>query len=206
MKFILLITSLSLHLCPRAQEISFQDYFPLKTGSVQVYTVSHNGNYFNEYDPEKKICRSELVKGTKVFYLADAAKKGDTSSIGPEAFVNGVFFFSKGNFMFSPVYWKYELKKVKPEKFRLLFPKQIRFDTVYVSKIDEETRKYKFTGFETTYVEGAKLDSCLKLEVEQIWPSQTYKDIVWFKKATGVVKWQRSTGRLEELQLPKKKK
>lgn len=101
--------------------------------------------------------------------------------------------------MFSPVFWKKDLKEANLNYFEILFPKFINIDSVYRYKDGEEKRTYKFSGFETIEIKGSKIDSCLKLIVEQDWITAHYEDTVWFKKNIGVVKWLRSTGRMEEL-------
>jgi hypothetical protein len=98
--------------------------------------------------------------------------------------------------MRAPVFWKYELSKAV---FAELFPEKILVQETYTVKDGEETRKYIFTGFEKIEIKNRKIDSCLKLVVEQQWPENKYTDTVWFRKNVGVVKWMRSTGRVEEL-------
>ncbi|MES2763689.1 MAG: hypothetical protein V4677_15850 [Bacteroidota bacterium] len=126
-------------------------------------------------------------------------KSDDNAIVGSLTFCNGSFYFDKGNFYYSPIFWKYELKKANPDYFEILFPDVLKFDTVYKYKHGEEIRKYKFIGFESINIKGKAFPDCLKLTVMQDWPTAHYTDTVWFQKQRGVVKWYRSTGRLEEI-------
>ena len=185
----------------QGQEIRFEEYFPLKNGSIQTYFVSHitETDTLTD-DPERKLCRFELVKGKKVYYFTDDVKeKDDNTIIGSEVFCQGVFYFDNSNFMFSPIFWKEDLKEINLNYFEILFPKLVTLDSAYRYKDGDKKMTYRFIGFETIDIRGRRTDSCLKLSVEQDWPTTHYEDLVWFKKNIGVVKWLRSTGRLEEL-------
>lgn len=185
----------------QGQQVRFEEYFPLKNGQVQIYYVSHITETDTlADDPEKKLCRFELVKGRKIYYFTDDIKEKDRNSIiGSEVFCDGVFYFDDGNFMVSPIFWKEDLKKINLNYFEILFPGFITLHSVYKYRDGNEKRTYRFTGIETINLKNKSIDSCLKLIVEQDWPTAHYEDIVWFKKNLGVVKWLRSTGRLEEL-------
>ena len=203
MKFLFHFVLLTLVLKLPAQKVLFEEYFPLKNGMVQTYFVSHiTETDILPDDPEKKIFRYQTIKSKNIYYLTDDVKEkeGDTCSIGSESFPNGVFYYDNGNFMFSPISWKYELKEANLNYFEILFPKTISIDSAYRCKDGYEKRKYTFVGFETIGIKGSVIDSCLKLILEQDWPTTHYEDTIWFKRNVGVVKWLRSTGRLEELE------
>ena len=185
----------------QGQQVRFEEYFPLKNGTIQTYNVFHitETDTLTD-DPEKKFFRFEVVKGKKIYYITDDLKeKKDNPIIGSEVFCDGVFYFEDGNFMFSPIFWKKDLKEINLHYFEKLFPKFITLDSAYKYKDGEEKRTYRFIGFETAILNNRSIDSCLKLLLEQDWPTAHYEDIIWFQKNVGVVKWLRSTGRLEEL-------
>ena len=203
MKFLFHIILLILVLKLPAQKILFEEYFPLKNAMVQTYSVCHiTETGILPGDPEKKIFRYQTIKNKNIYYLTSDIKEeeGDTCIIGSESFTNGVFYYDNGNFMYSPIFWKYELKEANLNYFEILFPKTISIDSAYSCRDGDEKRKYTFVGFETIEIKGRVIDSCLKLILEQEWPTAHYEDTIWFKKNVGVVKWLRSTGRLEELQ------
>ncbi|GAB2821858.1 hypothetical protein [Ferruginibacter profundus] len=179
-----------------------QDYFPLKNGVVNVFYISHSAKA-NIITPrfDSSICKSIRVKGREIFYFDDALHSDDTTIIGSKSFCAGVFYYNDGSFLFSPLFWKYEIKKANLDYFEVLFPKYISIDTIYKFQDGEEKRKYQFTGFETVTIKNKRFTDCLKLTVTQNWKTAQYTDTVWFKKGTGVVKWLRGTGRLEEIKL-----
>ncbi|MCW3070779.1 MAG: hypothetical protein JWO44_669 [Bacteroidetes bacterium] len=180
--------------------IVFEDYFPLKNGKGEEFYISHiteKDTLVKEND--SSICKSAFVKDREIFYFDNAMKSSDTTIIGSSVFCDGVFYFDRGNFWFSPVFWKYELKKANPGYFEVLFPRSLKLGSVYKYKNGEEVRKYKFTGFETIKAKGKEFSECLKLTVTQDWITAQYTDTVWFRKGRGVVKWHRGTGRLEEI-------
>lgn len=202
MKLVILVLISAFPVNALMAQILFQKYFPLQSGAVQQYFVSHiiDGDTITD-QVDNKVCRFEIVKGKKIFYLSNIKKenRSGTFIIGSESFASGGFYYQDGNFMFTPIFWKYELKKSGPSRFKLLFPKLIFIDSVYSYNDGDELRTFTFKGFETLAVKKKIMDSCLKLIVEQKWPENKYVDTVWFKKNTGVVKWLRSTGRLEEI-------
>jgi len=185
-----------------AQKISFGEYFPLQKGVVKHFYVSHITGKDTLRDKNCiSICKSEIINGREVFYFDDRLQSDSIEIIGSESFCNGVFFYDNGNFLFSPLFWKYELNKANLDYFETLFPGMIAFDTVYKYQDGEEKRKYKFNGFESINLKGKPYNDCLKLTIIQDWKTAQHTDTVWFYKGTGVIKWLRSTGRLEEIKL-----
>ncbi|MGZ4049318.1 MAG: hypothetical protein ACXVPU_00565 [Bacteroidia bacterium] len=180
--------------------ITFEEYYPLKNMKGEEFYVSHitkTGTISDKND--SLICKSVLVKGKEIFYFDNNTKSGDTTIIGCLTFCNGAFYFDKGNFYYSPVFWKYDLKKANLDYFEVLFPNDLKLDTIYKYKDGEEIRKYKFIGFESIKIKDKIFPDCLKLTVTQDWITSQYTDTVWFQKGRGVVKWFRGTGRLEEI-------
>jgi len=184
------------------QTLSLEQYFPLKNGVTKVFYVSHITETDTLQDKnDSSICKSLLVKGKEIFYFDDELNSDDTTIISSESFCNGAFYYDKGNFVFSALNWKYELKAANLDYFETLFPNIVNIDTVYKFQDGEEKRKYKFNGFESISIKNKVLNDCLKLTIISDWKTAQYIDTVWFKKDIGVVKWLRSTGRLEEIKL-----
>jgi hypothetical protein len=181
------------------QTIFFEDYFPLKTGDVKSFYVYQITNSDTLKDKNaRSVCRSLAVKGTDIYYFTDESRtKNDL--VGPNAFCDGVFYYDHGAFRFSPLSWTHEVKEANLAYFDTLFPAQVALNTSYKRQNEEEKRNYTFTRFETIAIAQKVYPDCLKLVVTQDWPTAHYADTVWFQKGTGVVKWLRGTGRLEEL-------
>jgi hypothetical protein len=184
------------------QTISFREYFPLKNGKVKVFYVSHITHSDTIRDKnDSSFCKSLIIKGREIFYFDDESNSSDTTIIGSRSFCMGVFYYDNGKFMFSPLFWKYELKAANLDYFEPLFPNVITLDKIYKFQDGEEKRKYQFNGFEDVQIKNNLLKHCLKLTIIQDWKTEKYIDLVWFQKGTGVVKWLRATGRLEEIKL-----
>ena len=200
MKATLLFSILFVSFNTNAQSVSFKDYFPLKNGKINIYNISQvSENKVEPSSDDSSICKSYTIKEKEIFYFDDHLISDDYTIIGSQSFPFGVFYYDSGNFMFSPIFWKYELKEANLNYFKILFPKDIQIDSAYYSQDGDEKRTYRFTGFETIERENVSFNNCLKLTVTQDWPTAQYIDTVWFLKDVGIVKWQRGTGRLEEI-------
>ena len=167
---LLIFTSLN------SQSVQFQDFFTLKKDASKRYYVSHiiDGDT-TRAKTETYYCRSMVVKNKEIFY-----------------FENGTFFFS-------PLFWKYDIKNANIDFFEPLFPAFISINTKYTYRDGSEKYTYRFAGNENIIIRGRKYEDCLKLIVTKDWSTAQETDTVWFKREIGLVKWLRSTGRLEEL-------
>jgi len=181
------------------QTISFEDYFPLKNGDVKYFYVHQiKGTDTLQDKNTRSVCRLRVVKGTGIYYFSDeAGKKNDL--VSAIVFCGGVCYYDHGAFLVSPLSRTDEIKDANLAYFDTLFPAQLALNTRYKQQDGEEKRNYTFTSFEPVTIAGTVYLDCLKLVVTQDWPTAHYADTVWFQKGTGVVKWLRSTGRLEEL-------
>lgn len=183
------------------QTVPFEDYFPLITGDVKYFYVHHiTGTDTLKDKNARSFCRSQLVKGTKIYYFTDELGPKD-DLVSAHVFCDGVCYYHHGAFLVSPLSWTDEIKKANLADFDTLFPAQVALNNPYKQQGEDEKRTYTFTGFESVTIAGKVYSDCLKLVVTQDWPTTHYTDIVWFQKGTGVVKWLRGTGRLEELKL-----
>jgi hypothetical protein len=204
MKSIIYILLITISDSTFGQIVSFKDYFPLKNETIHTFQVSHITSADTIRDKnDLSICRSLLINGKEIFYFSDKLNDNidDNEIIGSQAFCDGVFYYDQGNFVFSPIFWKNDLKKANLDYFDVLFPERISFDTIYKYQDGEEKRKYKFNGFENVDIKGRLFENCLKLTIIQDWKTAQYIDTVWFFKGVGVIKWLRGTGRLEEIKL-----
>lgn len=183
------------------KNIVFEEYFPLKNGTSQIYYVTHLKDADSLLDKnDTNVCLSISINNKQVFYFTD--EPGDTNSIiGSQSFCNGAFYFDNGAFFVSPIFWRKDLQSANLDYFEPLFPKEISLDSVYKYRDGEEKRKYIFNKIEDVSIKEKKISGCLKLTIIQDWPTSHYADSVWFQKGIGVVKWYRSTGRLEEIKL-----
>lgn len=183
------------------KNIVFEEYFPLKNGVGQIYYVTHLKDADSLLDKNHtNVCLYISINNKQVFYFTDEPK--DTNSIiGSQSFCNGAFYFDNGAFFVSPIFWRKDLQSANLDYFEPLFPKEISLDSVYKYRDGEEKRKYIFNKIEDVSIKEKKIPGCLKLTIIQDWPTSHYADSVWFQQGIGVVKWYRSTGRLEEIKL-----
>lgn len=202
MKSMLFFLFLGIYNFSTGQTISFAEYFPLKNENANLFYVSHiTGTDTIKGNNTYLCCSSLSINKRQIFYFENDGDEGDTSIIGSNSFCHGVFYFDKGAFLFSPIFWKYELKQANLEYFEPLFPATISVDTVYKFQNGEERRNYKFTGFEDVVIKDSVFKDCLKLTITRNWITAQYIDTVWFQKGFGMVKRLKSTGRLEEVNL-----
>jgi len=183
------------------KEFLFEQYFPLKNGDKKTYYVSHFTDKDTLLDKnDSSACMSNVIKGKEIFYFTDEPYDS-ISIIGSQAFCYGVFYFANGEFFTSPIFWQADLKKSNLAYFERLFPKTIMLDSIYKQQHGDQKVKYIFDKLEDVSIKGKLLTACLKLTIIKDWPTEQYVDTVWFQKNNGVVKWLRSTGRLEEIKM-----
>lgn len=211
----IILTVLNLYKCSEQmnaeQTVSFTDYFPLKKDTLKVFYVSHiikldsTKNKLDTIKDKNKhsFCRSVSIKGKELFYFEDEEDSSDTVAIiGSQSFCGGVFYFENKVFFFSPIFWKQDLMHLNINHFEALFPATISIATIYKWQDGiAEKKAYKFTRFEDVIIKNKVLKNCLKLIVTKDYIDEQDVDTVWFQKRIGVVKWLRSTGRLEEIKL-----
>jgi len=201
MRLTLICLFVSLCTVLNAQSFRFQDYFPLKADTERVYAVSRMQLHTKPQPyPDAHIwCRSENVKGRDIFYFDDKPRTTENRIIGSNIFLAGVCYYDAGILYWSPIFWKEELDSANLSYFEPVFPEMVKTDTVYRARDAEKKISYRFMGLEDQTSHGVLIKDCLKLTVLQDWKTAHYEDTVWLKKGVGVVRWMRSTGRLEEI-------
>jgi hypothetical protein len=141
-----------------------------------------------------------LTNNIKVFYqINEAYKKSPNPFIGTNNFFQSVFLFKNDSIYFLPTNYKNEINDLNINKFKFYFPKILhKKDTVsyYTSKIYN-----KLTGFrlEDIEINNKRLKKCLYIKQIQTYgqfPDTSISE-AWFNKKYGLVKWIRSTGRVE---------
>jgi hypothetical protein len=183
------------------KDFLFEQYFPLRSSDKNIFYVSHITDTDTLIDKnDSSFCMSNIINDKEIFYFTDEPRDS-TNIIGSQSFCDGVFYFKDGEFFVSPIFWQVDLKKANLGYFERLFPRKIVLDSIYKQQHGDDRRKYIFDKLEDVSIKGKLLPACLKLTIIQDWPTERYVDTVWFQKNTGVVKWLRSTGRLEEIKM-----
>jgi hypothetical protein len=199
---ILLFFISSLLACRGPEGFVFEEYYPLKKSARQVYYVSHikEGDTVQDVN-DTSVCRSVNVSGKEVFFFNELKDGDSTGCVLCNSFAQGAVYYENGSLMYSPIFHVQDLKIANLYYFEALFPEEVQIDSAYRYKDGNKKLIFRFMGTESLNIRGREFKDCLKLEVTEDWPTAHYVSTVWFHKGLGVVKWHRSTGRLEEIKL-----
>lgn len=178
----------------------FESYFPLTPNQKYVYQWA-----YHELEGQDELyCRSTSTQdvGQPFFYFVEADEELDRDCIiGSEVFGPGAYFYEKGALYTAKVFWRSETEGLVVSDFELLFPKkfQVGDTSRYVRDGVPPTYRFEIAGYENVRLDNTLYPECLRLNITQIWPGERYTDVVWLYEDLGVVKWQRSTGRIDLL-------
>ena len=175
-----------------------EDYFPLGAGMKYTYLGAFKANTYKE----TVITREFHHKGLKVIYFIQESKIGkpyssiNANMIGLGAYSSG----AEGIYTYQCIYTD-ELDKLSDRDAHLLFHKILKQGdslrvTAYKGKM---TLALNVIGLESVSVPAGTFADAVKIQLQEIWPDKTYKGYAWFAKGVGLVKWIRSTGRVDVL-------
>lgn len=89
--------------------------------------------------------------------------------------------------------------ELKENDFRLLFPNEIypgfSITLAYGSK---RTIKFTVEGTESVRIDDRIHENCLRIRLDDSF-AEEHPNIVWLKKNNGMIKWNKSTGRIDEM-------
>lgn len=174
------------------------DYFRLEEDKVE----SYNG-FFVNWNNDTLEQRTEIVNktflidGEKAFYCIETKDTIDIDPIiGSRHFLFSAIIFKDNSILIAPIFWKQDLLSLKIKDFKVQFPSVLTKNTRITYSIDESTTI--ITGFrKTSIVIEDKKFNCLYFELNTSWPDDSYKAMVWLNKKHGILKWIRTTGRIE---------
>jgi len=149
-------------------------------------------------DKKEIVYKTIDIDGNKAFYAVatkDTLKKNP--NIGPNYFLFSAFIFSNDTTFIAPVYEKADLTKLKFNDFKYKIPPTVtRKDSVVI--IDRKKRMVLYNFHKTTLmIDNKKFSDCLVFEIRSVWPDALYGEKIWLHKKYGLLKWIRSTGRIE---------
>lgn len=145
------------------------------------------------------------IKGISAYYGVsenDAASKNNLTIDGHILPGLDVYRITDRGIETAECFWMRDLSGIKGDDFQLLlkFPLEEGDVTKLIAHKGEHLVTVKVAGFEDISVASGTFRKCAKLEVDDHWESGTsYKSTFWLAKGVGVVKWIRTTGRVEEL-------
>ena len=138
------------------------------------------------------------IEGYKAFYAIetkDTLRKNP--NIGPRYFLFSSFIFFNDTTFVAPIYEKADLAKLKFKDFKYKIPPSLtKKDSVVI--IDGKKRMVLYNFHKTTLlIDNKKFSDCLAFDIKDVWPDALYGEKVWLHKKYGLLKWIRSTGRIE---------
>lgn len=159
------------------------------------------GRYRNRdsiYETSDIVYRTINIEGHKAFYALETSDLLQTNpAVGPNHFLYSALIFKDDEVLIAPVHRLKEAKQLRLSDFRFRIPSTLRRkDTV---TIQDGHKKMLLCHFkkESIVIGEKKFKDCLKVELVDIWPSKTYRGYVWLSKEHGILKWIRTTGRVE---------
>ena len=181
---------------PPPQE--YESYFPLIENSKYTY----KGRFRGRGDEKSIIIVKRFIKnGVEYFYFVQEKDLGDAPAIiGSAMFGAGVYLKESNNLYTIECFWKWDLEKVTPsaKQIMLAFP-LVKGDKKTTSYGKERKVSFTFLGFEDVDIPAGQFDKCAKIMIEDKWPGKKYTGYAWLAKNIGLIKWIRSTGKVEEL-------
>ena len=175
-------------------------YFPLIENSRYNYIGYFNGNDETSHIQVKKVI---LNGGCSAYYFIDNKDDENFRIIGSNIVGLGLYYFESDQLYTIESYWEDEVSKIQcPQKQLMISNDIINKNKVveYASKQSDPIYKLTFEGKEDVKVPAGEFHDCLKFKIMTKWTDQNnYLEYFWLAKNIGMVRWQRSTGRVEEL-------
>jgi hypothetical protein len=189
-------------------ELEKKSYLPLIAGSVYSYDAT-----FEKKQTRASITVKSLKKGKiEAFYFLE---EGQTTNviIGTGIFAEGICIRQTEGLAVVHCFWEDDVKNVNFEKDAVLIlkdaPEKGQSVECHIPPVAQQghecTMRITVDGTEDVTVPAGTFKDCLKIKVEEICsPGKqgdaiTYTGWVWLAKGVGVVKWVRTTGRVELL-------
>src|SRR5688500_14669594 len=209
---ILLIT---IYLCSCAS-IKTADYFRLIENQIETYNgyfikYQNDSNYkkiekiFGRIsdkdtvtDQNHIIYKTINIEGHLAYYAiatTDTLKKNPT--IGPKHFLFSSLIFYNDTVFVAPAYRKADLDKLRFNDFKFKIPPRLtKKDTIKIIDGKKTTLLENFS-IAIISINNKRFSNCLSFDIRDVWPTSTYTGKVWLHKKYGLLKWIRSTGRIE---------
>ena len=178
-------------------KIKIKNYFPFKEFSHYVYS---NNNDYGELDTI--VCKSAILNNQTIFYFADCFNKYKVVSIGTTMFGPGVYFYRNDSLFAIQTDCEDDIKAKKINNASLLLPSHMSCGDSITFNYGLEKKIFTYLFQEDIKTDNYFYIDCAKFKIIEQWPDVTYIGYVWLKKDVGMVKWMRSTGRIDELVSP----
>lgn len=177
------------------------DYFPLVEGTEYEYQGTFEGD---TYKSSLVVRCSGGLSSNPLYYFAE---KDDVDKsnyiIGANVFGLGAYAKVKGKIVTCEAFWFEDLEAVKPDTAQALleFPLKDKAELKLTAHDGKQAFTLTVGGQEDVKVPAGTFKGCWKIAIVDAWPKdkKTYEGAVWLAADVGVVKWLRSTGRVDEL-------
>ncbi|MBL7918911.1 MAG: hypothetical protein JNJ40_01275 [Bacteroidia bacterium] len=201
-QFIYLLLIVSLASCISKKNTFYtKDYFPLSSGDTLIY----QGSYNDKKEIDTLIISPVTIQNRNCFiHLQPQNISGSKILLVQNHFGPGLYRYDwKGNLYSSFVLTKFGLDTIRKKDFFIFLPKKISVGYRNTIINPEKTKQTTLIvdGIEDLVVNSILLKNCIKIRLEEFWPKHGNKltAFVWLQKNEGVVKWIRTTNRVEEL-------
>ena len=150
------------------------------------------------HDTTEVVFRSVEHRGAKVYYTINPEDLGDRDPV-----INNFHFLFASTILRNDSLWvlpmdrKKDLRDIVAADFWTFIPGRVRKrDTVIVENGKKTMVLHSFARTRLT-VNDQKPRHCLRFTLLSKWPDTTYPGTVWLHRERGMVKWIRSTGRID---------
>jgi len=179
------------------KRVSSSEFFPLVEGSKYVYRGTTTDG--------KVLIYTIIVKAfilpddSKVFYFIDILDQGN-SIIGSNMFGLGSYFFDNSRLWTIESFWTEELQKINISKKQLLLDSLLIPTSSSLITTESKSIKILLEKFEYVSVPAGNFKHCAKLKITTKYHSgKEYISYVWLARGVGLIKWQKGTGKVDEL-------
>jgi hypothetical protein len=172
-------------------------YLPLRRGAQYYFRGSYGEKIY--YDGIKLLTTNNL-QGDIIYYFSST--NIENSWINYSMFGLGGYVSINGSVYSIEVKHPEDIINIDFGQFQLLLPHHLKINQKIEFLIEdgECIETLTFIGYESIQVPAGFFKDCLKITKEKKWiTGEDDKDIVWLARDVGLVKWQKSTGRIDVL-------
>jgi hypothetical protein len=180
----------------KKERVFIKDYFPAAEGRRFAYHLPEN---YDETDTIK--CKTAMLQKQKIFYFADDGftKYPGSVNVSHNVFGEALFFYRHDSCFTMECDDEKDISEKQIKDALLIFPAYMNTGDNVIYKLQSERKVYTLLRREDISVGSTTYKDCLKFKLITHWPETIYIEYFWLKKNVGMVKWLRSTGRVDEL-------
>ena len=150
------------------------------------------------FDTTQVTYKTINIDGHKAYYSLDVHDTLEKNpNIGPMYFLFSAVIFEHDSVYVAPAYEKADLEKLHFSDFKYVIPPTVKQkDSIYIRDGKKVMILCNFLK-SSLELNGRTFKECLHFDLLEVWPETLYKGEVWLHKKYGLLKWIRSTGRVE---------